>query len=33
MNSFEEYTVIIGLLAVLIEGFGYAKDFLHRLIH
>jgi len=33
MNSFEEYTVIIGLLAVLIEGFGYAKDLLHKLMH
>jgi hypothetical protein len=33
MNSFEEYTVIIGLLAVLMEGFGYAKDFLRKLMH
>ena len=33
MNSFEEYTVIIGLLAVLIEGYDYAKDFLRKLMH
>jgi hypothetical protein len=33
MNSFEEYTVIIGLLAVLMEGLGYAKDFLRKLMH
>jgi hypothetical protein len=33
MNSFEEYTVIIGLLAVLIEGFDYAKDLLRKLMH
>jgi hypothetical protein len=33
MNSFEEYTVIIGLLAVLIEGFDYVKDFWHKLTH
>jgi len=33
MNSFEEYTIIIGLLAVLFEGFSYVKDFLHKLLH
>jgi len=25
MNSFEEYTVIIGAIAVLIEGFKFVK--------
>jgi hypothetical protein len=33
MNSFEQFTVIIGLLAVLIEGFSYVKDFLRKLMH
>ena len=33
MNSFEEYTVIIGLLAVLLEGLSYVKDFLHKLMN
>jgi hypothetical protein len=32
MNSFEQFTVIIGLLAVLIEGFSYVKDFLRKLM-
>jgi len=33
MNSFEGYTVVIGLLAVLLEGLGYAREFLHKLLH
>jgi len=33
MNSFEEYTVIIGLLAVLLEGLSYVKDFLRKLMN
>jgi len=33
MNSFEEFTVIIGLLAVFLEGMAYARDFLHKLMH
>jgi hypothetical protein len=33
MNSFEEYTVIIGLLAVMFEGFSYLRDFVHKLLH
>lgn len=31
MNSFEQFTIIIGLLAVLFEGVGYIKDFLRKL--
>ena len=31
MNSFEQFTVIIGLLAILFEGMGYVKEFLRKL--
>lgn len=31
MNSFEEFTVLIGLLAVLFEGIGYARSFIQQL--
>ncbi len=31
MNSFEQFTVIIGLLAVLFEGMSYVKEFVHKL--
>lgn len=30
MNSFEEFTLMIGLLAVLFEGIGYLRNFLRR---
>jgi len=30
MNPFEQYTLIIGLLAVALEGFSRLKDFLHK---
>jgi hypothetical protein len=33
MNSFEEFTVIIGLLAVLFEGFSYLGKYLRKVIH
>jgi hypothetical protein len=33
MNSFEQYTVIIGVLAVLFEGLSYLRDFLRKLMH
>jgi hypothetical protein len=33
MNSFESFTIIIGLLAVLLEGVSYVRDFLHKLLH
>ena len=33
MNSFESFTVIIGLLAVLLEEVSYVRDFLHKLLH
>lgn len=33
MNPFEQYTIIIGVLAVLFEGISYLSDFLHKLMH
>jgi hypothetical protein len=33
MNSFEQYTVIIGVLAVLLEGGSYLRDFLRKIFH
>jgi hypothetical protein len=33
MNSFEEFTVIIGLLAVLFEGSSYLGAFLKKILH
>jgi len=33
MNSFEEYTVIIGLLAVAIEGIGILGKHLRKIFH
>ena len=33
MNTFEEFTVIIGLLAVAFEGIGYVKSYIHKLLH
>jgi hypothetical protein len=33
MNSFEQYTVIIGVLAVLLEGVSYLRDFLRKIFH
>jgi hypothetical protein len=33
MNSFEDFTVIMGLLAVLMEAFSYTKEFLRKLMH
>jgi hypothetical protein len=33
MNPFEQYTLIIGALAILIEGFGRLRDFVHKLMH
>jgi hypothetical protein len=33
MNPFEQYTIIIGVLAVLIEGISYLRDFLRKLMH
>jgi hypothetical protein len=33
MNPFEQYTIIIGVLAVLLEGISYLRDFLHKLRH
>ena len=30
MNPFEQYTLIIGLLAVALEGFSRLKEFLHK---
>lgn len=33
MNPFEQYTLIIGVLAVLIEGFSYLRSFLKKILH
>lgn len=33
MNSFEQATIIIGILAVLFEGVSYVRGFLHKLLH
>jgi len=33
MNPFEQYTLIIGLLAVALEGFSRVKEFLHKVMH
>jgi hypothetical protein len=33
MNPFEQFTVIIGVLAVLLEGISYLRGFLHKLFH
>jgi hypothetical protein len=33
MNSFEEYTVIIGVLAIALEGISYVRDYLRKLFH
>jgi hypothetical protein len=33
MNSFEDFTVIIGLLAIALEGASYVRDFVHKWLH
>ncbi|MBB3055019.1 hypothetical protein FHS11_001436 [Mucilaginibacter gotjawali] len=33
MNPFEQYTVIIGILAILLEGVSYLRDFVRKLFH
>lgn len=33
MNSFEQFTILIGLLAVLFEGMGYVGAFLKKIFH
>jgi hypothetical protein len=33
MNSFEQFTIIIGLLAVALEGFGYLRNWVHKILH
>jgi hypothetical protein len=33
MNPFEQFTVIIGALAILFEGISYVRDFLRKLLH
>lgn len=33
MNSFEEFTVIIGILAIAFEGLDYVKSFFRKLFH
>ncbi|MES2060609.1 MAG: hypothetical protein V4456_01730 [Bacteroidota bacterium] len=33
MNPFEQFTIIIGLLAVLLEGASYLRSFAKKLFH
>ena len=33
MNPFEQYTIIIGVLAILFEGVSYLRDFLRELMN
>jgi hypothetical protein len=33
MNPFEQYTVIVGVLAILFEGVSYLRDFLRKILH
>jgi hypothetical protein len=30
MNPFEQYTLIVGVLAVFIEGYSYVRGFLRK---
>jgi hypothetical protein len=32
MNPFEQYTLIIGVLAVLMEGFSYLRSLLRKIL-
>jgi len=33
MNPFEQFTIIIGLLAVLFEGAGYVRAYFQKILH
>jgi transcriptional regulator of nitric oxide reductase len=33
MNPFEQATIIFGVLAILFEGVGYVRGFIHKLFH
>jgi hypothetical protein len=33
MNPFEQYTLIIGAAAILIEAYGFLRDYFHKLLH
>jgi hypothetical protein len=33
MNPFEQFTIIIGLLAVLLEGVSYLSSFAKKIFH
>lgn len=33
MNSFEQFTIIIGALAILFEGYDYLRNYIHKLMH
>ncbi len=33
MNPFEQYTIIIGVLAIVFEGVSYLRDFFKKLQH
>jgi len=33
MNPFEQYTIIIGILAIAFEGVSRLRSFLHKFLH
>jgi len=33
MNPFEDFTVMIGLLAIALESVSYVRDFVHKWLH
>ena len=33
MNPFEQYTLVIGILAILLEGISYLRGFFRKLLH
>lgn len=33
MNPFEQYTIIIGILAIVFEGVSWLRGFLRKILH
>ena len=33
MNPFEQYTLVIGLLAIAFEGVSYIREFIQKIFH
>lgn len=33
MNPFEQFTIIVGTLAIIFEGISYVRDFFRKLLH